>query len=59
MCCGQMQNLRSEGSKEQADVGDLLAMHGQGDIWAWVTAKGHVWVIGPIVARVCADICSS
>lgn len=36
-------------------MGGLLAMQGQGDIRAWATAKGHVWVSAYIIARVCAD----
>lgn len=27
------------------------------DIQAWAAAKGHVWVYGPTIGRICVDVC--
>ena len=37
---------------KMCNVGGLLATWGHGDIWDWAAAKGHVWVSGPVTAKV-------
>lgn len=40
MSCGEMQILRGDGGEKWADVGDLFAVRGHGDVQAWAAAKG-------------------
>lgn len=36
-----------------------VTIQGHGVVHAQATAKGHVWICGPIAARVCVNVCSS
>lgn len=33
------------------DLSGLCCHQGHGDIWAYVAARGHVWVLGPVAVR--------
>ena len=53
MSCGERQICRSQDDEEQIEVGGLFATWDHGNIWAWAAAKGHVYVCGPAVGKVC------
>lgn len=43
-------DLKRESSEEWGMVGGLLATQAMVMSWAWITARGHVWVHGLAVA---------
>lgn len=57
MSGGEKQIQKGENGKKCAEVGDLLAAQGHGDIQAWADAKGHVCncdpdkTLGPVTTK--------